>query len=112
MPLFQKPHKRSKYDAQLIKIIADEHLPVDVVHWMCKGKCYKPWLPDEQSVQKHIRVIFPSGMMWYVCTVCGAGVIFDDAVDRDISVIPDMKERKIAMDDYAIAKASMTEYMR
>lgn len=83
--MFLKKSKRGKHDMQLMKIISDNDVPYTECLWKCKGSCYKPQTPDD-SVSKHTRFDFPSGMIMFICEVCGAAQIYDDSVDLDIAL--------------------------
>lgn len=75
------------YDIQLISIIGSEGIKPETVLWKCKGKCWSA-TNVEDCIQKHALFEFPSGALWYVCKKCGAGVYYNDATEREISLLP------------------------
>lgn len=109
MPLYQKPNKRSVHDVQLMRVIAENGIkPVEVM-WACKGRCYVPGHPED-SQSKHLSFTFPSGTIWYVCTKCGAGVIFKDMDERNIALMPPELQEQATKDYKAFTRKIRREH--
>jgi hypothetical protein len=84
---YNKSNRMMVKYAGLIRVIADENLDYEDVLWTCKGKCYDVKNP-KNSATPHMVFGFPSGTLWYICTKCGATVIYDNESDMKKGMLP------------------------
>jgi hypothetical protein len=93
-----RANKVVRYLVPLLKLISDNNIPCIERLWICNGNCFDPLNPDKMMT-KHYTWEFPSGTELFVCTKCGAQIIFEDSNDRAIDLLEPELQKK-AREDY------------